>query len=326
VTGGPGRGPGGGGLAELRSRLAAGAPAGDVRSLPGRVRRAVAVARSAGAPVLPAVDAATEALVDAERHRRAVRVATAQTRAVAGGLLALPVVLVPGLARLLDLDLLGFYTSPAGLAVLAVAGLLLATGTGLVALALRRVRRAGAAPRRAGGRAGPALLVGLVGALVAGPVPAVLAAVATLLVRRTRRSPPLADEVVDLVATALAGGAGTSEALRLVADHLPGHADDLRRLGLALDLAAPPGAAVPALAPLADVLGASRRWGAPAAPGLRALARDLRAEALADALAAAERLPAHLTFPTALCLLPASVLLVGAPLVADGLATAAGAG
>jgi hypothetical protein len=51
--------------------------------------------------------------------------------------------------------------------------------------------------------------------------------------------------------------------------------------------------------------------------------RDLRADDLARVLAAAERLPAQLTFPTALCLLPATLLLVGAPIVHAGLAAAA---
>ena len=59
--------------------------------------------------------------------------------------------------------------------------------------------------------------------------------------------------------------------------------------------------------------------GAPAAPSLRRLARDLRGAELARVMAAAERLPAQLTVPTTLLLLPATLLLVGAPLVASGL-------
>jgi Xaa-Pro dipeptidase len=56
-----------------------------------------------------------------------------------------------------------------------------------------------------------------------------------------------------------------------------------------------------------------------------ALERYKQIGADAAMLAAAERLPALLAFPTALCLMPASVLLVGAPLLAVGLA-AAGSG
>ncbi|MFP4234382.1 MAG: hypothetical protein ACLFUG_05585, partial [Nitriliruptoraceae bacterium] len=70
---------------------------------------------------------------------------------------------------------------------------------------------------------------------------------------------------------------------------------------------------------LAAIIAAADRTGAPVAPSLRHLARELRADDLARVLAAAERLPAQLTFPTALCLLPATVLLVGAPIVHTGL-------
>ncbi len=59
--------------------------------------------------------------------------------------------------------------------------------------------------------------------------------------------------------------------------------------------------------------------GAPVGPALRRLAADVRADELARVLAAAERLPVRLTFPTALCLLPGTLLLIGAPIVSAGL-------
>lgn len=311
------------GLADLRGRMVAGAPVGDLRAVPARVQRAVRVALEVGAPVLPAMDAAAAALDDERARARAVRVATAQARAVAVGLVCLPVVLVPGLGRLLGVDLLGFYATGPGLAVLAVAGSLLALGALLVAGIVRRA----AAPRPAGRRrAAPAVLAGAVIGIGAGPTAGVVAGVVVLGLRRPVADPadPALDEVADLVATALAGGLSTSAALRLVGRVGIGDRTALDRLALAADLGRADEAAVGPVAPLAEVLAATRRWGAPAAASLRALASDLRAERLADALAAAERLPAQLTVPTALCLLPASVLLLGAPLVAGGLAHAGG--
>ncbi|MBW3619251.1 MAG: hypothetical protein KY461_03340 [Actinobacteria bacterium] len=268
-------------LADLRGRIVAGAPVGDLAGVPPRVRRAVGVALEVGAPLVPALDAALAALEDERSRERAVRVATAQARAVAVGLTCLPVVLVPGLGRVLGVDLLGFYATPAGAVVLALAAALLLAGAALVWAVVRRAR----APRPP----------------------------------RGRRLDPDLDEVADLLATALAGGTSTSVALRLVGGAGVGDRPALDRLALAAELGRVDDRVGGPLFPLVRVLGATRRWGAPAATPLRALASDLRAERLADALAAAERLPALLTVPTALFLLPASVLLLGAPLVADGL-------
>lgn len=268
-------------LADLRGRIVAGAPAGDLTGVPPRVRRAVGVAVEVGAPLVPALDAALAALADDRSHRRAVRVATAQARVVAAGLLCLPVLLVPGLGRVLGVDLLGFYATPAGGIVLALAGTLVLVGAALVWAILRRATT---------------------------PVPT-----------RRRRVEPDLDELADLLATALAGGTSTSAALRIVGAVGVGDRRALDRLALAAELGRLDDGVSGPLQPLVRVLAATRRWGAPAAASLRALATDLRAERLADALAAAERLPALLTVPTALFLLPASVLLLGAPLVADGL-------
>ena len=71
---------------------------------------------------------------------------------------------------------------------------------------------------------------------------------------------------------------------------------------------------------LADGLDA----GGPLVPALRALAREVRADRGAAAESAALRLPARLTFPTALLLLPATVLAIGAPIVLTGLASFSG--
>ena len=160
------------------------------------------------------------------------------------------------------------------------------------------------------------LLVGLV-LIAAG------SALARLLTAHAARPAPDAEleEVVELVASALAGGTGTAAALRAVAGIVPRQALRLRQLALDLDLGIrrPTAARDPdALTRVRDVLTSAGELGAPAAPTLRRLARDLRAAELARVMAAAERLPAQLSVPTTLLLLPATLLLVAAPLVAAG--------
>jgi tight adherence protein B len=312
----------------VRLRAAAGVDLGDPARLTPRTRRAVSVATEVGAPLLDALDGAAAAEDDARRAARAVAVASAQTRAVAGGLLLAPVVLVPGLGRLVGADLLGFYTTPLGLGVGAVGVALIATGAALVAWLVRRVGRPPSATA-----AGPWIVAAVAGAAtgwIVHPAAAVpTAGVLVVRARRRRATPPVAigiDEAADLVATALAGGVPPGEALRLAAAELPAHASDLRRLALELELGLEPTTAHrtdAGLARLRLVLTTATSVGAAAAPATRRLARDLRADDLARVLAAAERLPAQLTFPTALCLLPATLLLVGAPMVHAGLAAAA---
>jgi len=315
-----------------RLRVAGGLDPGDDAELPPRTRRAVAVARTVGAPLLAALDAALAAEEDAREAVRAVAVASAQTRVVAGGLVVAPVLLVPGLGRLVGADLVGFYTSSTGLGVLLIGSALLGVGALAVWALVRRVTR----PPSAGPRSTvpPAAVVASVaGALIAwrlaGPIVAVPIAVALFrVVGRARGPAPLVglDEAADLVATARDGGTTSAEALRLTAIQLPHLALPLRRLAFDLDVGAVDGSHGPSgqidLDRLAAVLVAAHDVGAPVAPALRRFAADLRAGELARVLAAAERLPAQLTFPTALCLLPATVLLVGAPIVQAGLAAA----
>ena len=338
----------------LRLRVSAGAPIADVGSLSERTRRAIAVAERSGAPLLGALDGALAAEDDLARARRAVAVASAQARAVAIGLIGAPVLLVPALGRLVGADLRGFYTSPAGLAVLAVGSGLLGLGAALIVALIARVGRVTATRRSRQGIV-PAVVGVVAGSVVWRTVGPALAPVAALgahhLASRSRARPGVGaglDEAVDLAATALGGGVSPAEALRLAADHLPALATGLRRLafdlelGLAIELPAgttgvasqPPRGArglrgATASSRVADptdpfdrlaaVLTAADAIGAPAVPTLRRLGADLRAEDLARVLAAAERLPAQLTFPTALCLLPATLVMVGAPIVRAGL-------
>jgi Flp pilus assembly protein TadB len=166
---------------------------------------------------------------------------------------------------------------------------------------------------------GVAILIVALGLLGLGAV------VAGMLVRRLRRPSPVEglEEAVELVATALNGGAGVVVALRRAADRIPRHADALRRLALDLELGVDRGPShreVEALHRLRAVLVTASEVGASSASTLRRLARDLRAAELTRVLAMAERLPAQLTFPTTLLLLPATVLLIAAPLIVTGLA------
>lgn len=274
-----------------RLRLAAGAPLGPDEALTPRVRRALAVAREVGAPLLPALDAAAAAEDDAARAVRAVTVATAQARTVAAGLVVAPTLLVPVIGRLAGADVVAFYTGGPGRIVLGVGAALLAAGALASRTLVRRAARAGAVGPDAG-----------------------------------------LEEVVELVATALGGGAGPAAALRAVAERAGGpvarHAPLLRATALALDLGLDPSSAPGRRGPGDPSDGAARlrgslalatEVGAPVAPVLRRLAHDLRADELARVLAAAERLPAQLTVPATLLLLPASVLLIAAPLLDAGL-------
>lgn len=305
----------------LRLRAVAGADLGDPRRLPPRTRRALAVAQEAGAPVGEALDGASAAETDARRAVRAVAVASAQTRAVAGGLLLAPAVLTPLLGRLVGADLVGFYTSPIGLVVGAVAASLYGLGAVGVLLLVRRVGRAGTPAGR--GRRWPVLLAAALAGWFVHPLVGLV--VAVMAARRPGVPPtPGVDEAADLTATALAGGVSVSAALRAAACELPQLADAMHRLAFDLELGLsgrtpqlPP--ATDPFARFATVLRTAVAMGAPVAPSLRHLARELRADDLARVLAAAERLPAQLTFPTALCLLPATILTVGAPIVGTGL-------
>jgi len=323
----------------LRLRIAVGMPPGDLDGVSDRCARAVAVATSVGAPILDAVDGAAAAEDDMRRARRAVTVASAQTRTVAAGLLAAPVLLVPGLGRLVGADLLGFYTTAAGVLVLAVGGGLMALGAGIVAMLVRRVGRRPPVRDRARRLAlVAAVAAGWLAWRVVGPALVPLAAwLGHRLGSRRHRvevPPDDIDEAADLAATALAGGVAVPQALRVAAHQLPELARPLHRLAFELELGLGPTVAALARSGrgsmvvddgferLRSVLVTATAMGAPVVATLRRLATDLRAEDLSRVLAAAERLPAQLTFPTALCLLPATVLLVGAPIVHAGVVAA----
>ncbi len=312
-------------LARIRLRAAAGLPIRPAEDLPDPARSALAVADRVGAPVLPVLAAVQDAHEQQRRTDRQVAMATAPARTVAVLLVALPVVVVPVLGRLLDLDLVAFYTSGPGLAVAAVAVVLWGLGAALTIGLLRHADReptpSGPLPRSLG-----AALLALV---VVGPWAAVLAAAVAWATHRPGPSPPHRSlaTACELLATALSAGLTVAAALRESARELPELAADLSRVAWHVELGrmhAMADGAPTALVPLCRVLADGMAVGSPLAPALRDLARQVRADRGAFAEARALRLPARLTFPTSLLLLPATVLAIGAPIVASGLSAVGG--
>lgn len=300
------------------------------------------LARDHGAPIGPVLDAAGRAADLDQRIAADVVAAVAPARTVARSLLALPVVAVPVLGAVAGVDLVGFYLhDPAGRWVaLGVAGLL-----ALAALWMRVVLSTvapGGSSHRGGG--GP-ILVGLV-LVVAGMVIPGLLVVALGVRRRMVRPPhevaPGLPAVADLAATALSAGHDLAGSLRLAADHLPAVLEDavaaarlgqrIRRLAFALVLQPPTAERAvhlrstgsdDAIAPLIDAVAVLATSGEPGVDVLRGVARRLREDHARRARAAAAQLPARLTFPTALVLVPATVLAIGVPIIAQGLAALA---
>ncbi|MGZ4677212.1 MAG: type II secretion system F family protein [Acidimicrobiia bacterium] len=126
---------------------------------------------------------------------------------------------------------------------------------------------------------------------------------------------------LDLLVVAVAAGAPPLAAVDVaarwappsVASHL-GAVVRATTLGSSLtDALASMTAAAPALTPVADVLGASARLGAPAAGALERLAGEARAQSRRRAEARARVLPVKLLFPLVFLVLPAFGLLTVAP-------------
>lgn len=312
------------GLARVRMRVAAGARPGDLRGLARDDRRAIRVADRVGAPLLPVIEAAEVAAAQRREIDDAVASAVAPARTVGAALVLLPVLVVPGLAAMLDLDLGAFYSSPVGMVVGAVAVGLWLAGLGLVAGMVRMTSGELRPPSPSGRMA----MAGVAAGLVVGPWAGVAAAVAARLTWRAPAPPPHRDlaAACELGAAALQAGLPVGAALREVAGDLPDLTTDLRRLALLVELghADLPAAAPPALAEVAGVVADARDAGGPLGPALRSLAAHVRADRGAARHQQAMRLPARLTFPTALCLLPATVLAIGAPIVASGLSAVGG--
>uniref|UniRef100_UPI003EE4CC31 type II secretion system F family protein n=1 Tax=Curtobacterium flaccumfaciens TaxID=2035 RepID=UPI003EE4CC31 len=116
--------------------------------------------------------------------------------------------------------------------------------------------------------------------------------------------------LLDAWAVALSGGGSWTDAGRTVAEALqqPGRADTdaIER------------------ARLTEVLALARRAGVPAAALLCAAAEDVRDDAAAAGLAAAEGLAVRLVLPLGVCVLPAFVLVGVVPVVAGVLSSTVG--
>lgn len=267
-------------------RLEAGDPAVALAAGGPRLRRLLDVAEETGAALGPAVSSLIASEHDRDDMRRAVKVATAQAKAVAALLVATPFVLVPGLSGLTGMDVAGFYGSRVGRSMGVIGTLFVGVGVAAIVIMIARVGRT----RRDGGS----------GAFVTD------------------------DEVAELLATALSSGMPLSLAVRTVSSVAPSHRRSLLAIAMTieLDLDEPPQGGVD---PLTVLVLEAWHLGAPLVPALRRHAMRQRADQRARVLARVERLPVLLALPTALCLLPGTVLLVGAPIVHAGLVSLAGA-
>jgi tight adherence protein C len=140
-----------------------------------------------------------------------------------------------------------------------------------------------------------------------------------------RRELPLA---LDLLQVAVTAGSTPYRAVELVARWGPPAAADAfgtaigaTRVGGSLtDALAAMATGHAPLAPVADVLGASDRLGAPAAPALTRLAQEVRADLRRRAEAKARTLPVKLLFPLVFLVLPAFGLLTVVPALLGALA------
>lgn len=306
-------------VSRMRLRVAADLPIAAPASA-GFAAQAIALATAHGAALGPVLDVVDEVQRATRRQQDEIAAALAPVRSVAMALGLLPVVLVPLLARLVALDLAAFYATGAGRVVALVVALCWGTGLAGVAVVVRGARRR---PRPT--PKWVAVVVSLVMGLLLHPLVGVVAGVVVWRRRGVAAPPPDLAEALELVAIGTSAGLPLGEALRVAsAGLLPATADGLRRIAFAGDLGRMP--TLPssdqhwhAVADLADDL---VQTGGPPTAALRMAADHLRADELTAARVAAARLPTRLTVPTVLGLLPATVLAIGAPLVAAGLEAA----
>jgi tight adherence protein C len=136
-------------------------------------------------------------------------------------------------------------------------------------------------------------------------------------------------DVLDRLTTCVLAGMSLERGLRLVAPGAPGRLGEALAAGLrALEVGVPRGQAYERIIVragsdevrrLVAALSRAERLGTPVADVLGAQARDIRARLRTDAEAEARTAPVRLLFPTALCFLPAFLLLTVAPVVLSAL-------
>ena len=294
--------------------------------------RCLALTERSGGGAAEAVDHALAAIRDEADLHRLIDVRTTQARGTAVILSAVPLA-AWALLVVVDQSTLSFYATPLGWLSGGVAVALgfvawrwmrrLIVASSNAAASVDPLRPPPPAPawRRAVVIAVPAAVLI---AAAAGPVPAVAASVVIAMIvarRRDRASSEAgggAAEAVTLVAVALEAGMAPVTAFAEAGSVAPRPAAALLRSAarrLAGGWRADEALADTALAPLGASLAAAHRWGAPAAPALRALATELRAQRRAAVEVAAERLQLTLIFPTTLLTLPAFVLGIVPPLL-----------
>lgn len=326
---------------------------GVVRGLSDRTERALAVAQACGAPVGPILAAAGEVAAERAATTSELHRVVKPAVGIARGLVALPILVVPLLAMVLDLDLWAFWTrDPLGRVVAVVVVAMVCTA----ALWLRALVRSAVRPPRARppstSRRGVIVAgaLGVVAAWVAvGWVAGVSVGALAWWVHRAGHAPAVAeglDEVADLTAVGMAAGLDLPAALRQAAAHVPDPllAHQVASLALRLSLDPPGGdhetgwsmgatgsvhdtgrsAGDPGIAPLRRIVVDIAVTGQPAAAPLQRLAVRLRRDQADRLRVAVARLPARLTLPTTLLLVPATVLAIGAPIAMRGLQAIAG--
>ncbi|MGN7190929.1 MULTISPECIES: type II secretion system F family protein [unclassified Curtobacterium] len=167
--------------------------------------------------------------------------------------------------------------------------------------------------------------VGWTCVVVAGVLVAVGRRWSGVLVRRASPDGRIPGVLLDAWAVALAGGGSWSSAGATVAAVLAEHGfDGVERPARGGSPAVARGRDAAADARLHEVLDLSRRAGVPAVPLLRAAAEDVRDDAAAAGLAAAERLGVRLVLPLGVCVLPAFVLVGVVPVVVGVLSSTVG--
>jgi uncharacterized membrane protein len=286
-------------------------------------RQLLQLASEIGAPLTVAADLAYRRITDDTDVSRAVMVASAEARTVAAFLLVAPLFLLPLTGRVLGVSVWPFFAQPAGRGVLIVAAGLYAGGFMVVG----QLRRSLATPVvHTTGNVGVTMSWVIAGAgLIFGQMLVVALAVTVgVFAWRRRRGMPVVPLrglafAADVVVVAAGAGQSVPQALRHAADLAPELAQHLRQIAFALDCGVPPGATVGLLGQFATIAWQAHHSGAPAVAVFRQFSAQVRADERSALLARTARLPARLTVPTTLFFLPATVLVMVAPVIAHGL-------
>jgi len=285
--------------------------------------RMLRFASQIGAPVTLAADLAHRRITDSADVSRSLAVASAEARSVAAFLLVAPVLLLPLTGRVLGIAIGNFFTQPAGRIVLAVACLLYLAGFAVI-WQLQRQLHAPVSEAQSPPISRLLLVVTVVS--VAGGWLALAGVAATLFVLLQARKRPTEPVMLhdlaaaaDVLVVAVTAGQSLPHALEGAAQIVPSVARQLRQIGFALACGVEPQMGAGTLGQFATIAWHAHHNGAQAAHVFRQFSAQIRADERAVLLARTSRLPARLTVPTTLFFLPATVLVMIAPVVAHGL-------